>query len=228
MRGNTGTNNAASQEHNKLTADREILWADLYLLLRPLVKHWVFTAHIPSWLGQQEDIVEDIVQEAIFKLLNYARRAEKGEVAPVKDIERLAITIARNYFRDLKRKDRRLDRYEMYDRTSLEHVVKSASVDPSEIALEHVYQAWLFFKLADFVVTIAPKQQTALLRDLAQRMYFLQELTLLQKAFTDKGMDLKRYQNWKGANKRECSQHSASLSISYKKITEWSKKASLQ
>lgn len=179
-------------------------------------------------VGQQEDIVEDIVQETIFKLLKYIHRAEKGEVAPVKDMKHLAITIAHNYYRDLKRKDRRLDRIELYDRTSLEHVIKSGVVDPSEIALDCVYQAWLFFKLADFVVTIATKQQTALLRDLAQRMYFVQELTLLQKAFADKGMDMQQHQNWKSANKRESSQHAASLSISYKKIAGWSKDLSLQ
>ncbi|MEO8971301.1 MAG: hypothetical protein ABI406_06850 [Ktedonobacteraceae bacterium] len=227
MRENTGFNDAATQEQSKSAADREILWADLYTLLLPFARHWVYTARIPSWLGQQEDIVEDIVQETIFKLLKYIQRAEKGEAAPVKDIKHLAITIARNYYRDLKRKDRRLDRFELYDRTSLEHVVKSSIVDPSEIALDHVYQAWLFFKLADFVVTIAIKQQTALLRDLAQRMYFVQELTLLQKTFADKGMNLKQHQSWKGTNKREDSQHASNLSNSYKKITQWSKEASL-
>jgi hypothetical protein len=35
-------------------------------------------------------------------------------------------------------------------------------------------------------------------------------------------MNLKQHQNWKSANKRESSQHAASLSISYKKIGAWS------
>jgi DNA-directed RNA polymerase specialized sigma24 family protein len=227
MRGNTDSNNAASQEHNKLTTDREIFWAELYFLLRPLVKHWVCTARISSWLGQQEDLIEDIVQETIFKLLNYTQRAEKGEVAPVQNIEHLAITIARNYFRDLKRKDRRIDRFELYDRTSLEHVVKSKNVDPSEIALNHVYYAWVFMKLAEFVVTVSTKQQTALLRDLSQRMSFGQAATLLQQVFADKGLDLKRHQDWKSSDKREQSQHAANLSLSYKKIEKWSKEVSL-
>jgi DNA-directed RNA polymerase specialized sigma24 family protein len=227
MRGNTNPNNAASQEHNKLTVDREIFWTELYPLLCPLVKRWVYTAQISSWLGQQEDLIEDIVQETIFKLLNYTRRAEKGEVAPVQNIEHLAITIARNYFRDLKRKDRHIDRFELYDRTSLEHVVKPKTVDPSEIALNHVYYAWVFMKLADFVVTVSTKQRTALLRDLSGRMYFGQTATLLQQAFADKGLDLKRHQDWKSSDKRERSQHAANLSISYKKIEEWSEETSL-
>ncbi|HVB24032.1 MAG TPA: hypothetical protein VNG51_18995 [Ktedonobacteraceae bacterium] len=226
MRGNTGFNNAATQEQSKIVADREI-WAELYAFLPSPIRQWIYTAHIPSWLGQQEDIVEDIVQETIFKLLRYIHQAENGEVAPVNDMKHLAIKIAHNYFLDLMRKDRRLDRFELYDRTSLEHVVKSRMVDPSEIALDHVYQAWLFIKLADFVVTISAKQQTALLRNLAQRMYFVQELTLLQKTFADKGLDLKQHQDWKSADKREQSQHASNLSLSYKRIEEWSKEASL-
>ena len=134
MRRNTGPHNRASQEHDKPAADREDPWGELYTVLRPLVKHWVYAAHIPSWLGQQEEIVEDIVQETMCKLLKYIHRAEKGEVAPVLDIQHLAIKIAHNYFRDLMRKDQRLDRFELDDRTSLEHVVKSNAVDPSEIA----------------------------------------------------------------------------------------------
>jgi len=227
MRGNTDSNNAASQEHNKLTADREIFWTELYPLLCPLVKRWVYTARISSWLGQQEDLIEDIVQETIFKLLNYIRRAEKGEVAPVQNIEHLAITIARNYFRDLKRKDRRIDRFELYDRTSLEHVVKSKNVDPSEIALNHVYYAWVFMKLAEFMVSVSTKQQTALLRDLAQRMHFGNSPTPLQKAFADNGMALRAHHGWQGKNKREQSQHAANLSLALRQIKKWAAEASL-
>jgi len=225
MRSYTNSHNIASHEQDKPSADRESLWAELYTLLLPLVRHWVFTAHIPSWLGQQEDVVQDIAQETLYKLLKYIQRAEKGEVAPVLDMKHLAIKIARNYFLDLMRKDRRLDRFELYDRTSLEHVVKSKAIDPSEIALDQVYQAWLFCKVAEFAATIAAKQQTALLRDLAQHMCFMQDMTLLQKAFKEKGMDLRQHQSWKATSRQECSRHAASLSISYKKIAAWSNEA---
>ena len=228
MRSNTNSRNPAPQEPGKLAADRETLWANLSTFLLPRVKRWVYSAHIPSWLGQQEDVAQDIVQETLYKLLNYIQRAEKGEVAPVLDLQRLAIKIAHNYLRDLMRKDNRLERFEMYDRTSLEHVVKSRAIDPSEVALEQVYQAWLFCKVAEFAAIIAAKQRTALLRDLAQHMSFMQELTLLQQAFKEKGMDFKQYQNWKATNGQERSRHAASLSISYKKITQWSKESSLQ
>jgi DNA-directed RNA polymerase specialized sigma24 family protein len=224
MKGNADTTHSALLEQNKLLSRREIFWNKLYSLLRPLVKRWVYGSGATSWRGQENDVIEDIVQEAIFRLLKYAHNAEKGEAAPVEIPEHMVTVIARNCFIDKLRKDGRLVRYEADDRLSLEHVVKVRVVDPSEIAFNHVYHAWVFIKLADFVVTISAKQQTALLRDLSQHMYFGQTATSLQQAFADKGLDLKQHQGWKSANKREQSQHASNLSLSYKKIKE----ASLQ
>ena len=227
MKGNVGITSFASQEQSKTADSKEILCSKLYVLLRPVVKHWVYTAHISSWLGQQEDIVEDIVQETLLKILIYLLRAEKGEVAQIKDIEHFALVIAHNYCRDLQRKDQRLERYEMYDRTLLEQVVKSRAVDPAEIALKHVYNVWVFLKLANFVVTIPTKQRTALLRDLAQRMSFGNSPTPLQGAFADKGMELRAYHGWRGENKREQSQHASNLSLALRQIKVWAANASL-
>lgn len=224
MKGNADATYSALQEQNKLLSRREIFWNKLYSLLRPLVKHWVYSSGISSWRGQEDDVAEDIVQEAIFRLLKYVLNADKGEAAPVEIPEHMVITIARNCFIDKIRKDGRLVRYEADDRMSLEHIIKSSTIDPSEIAFNHVYHAWLFIKLADFVVTVSIKQQTALLRDLAQRMHFGQTPTPLQQAFADKGLDLQQHQDWKSADRREQSQYASNLSISYKKIRE----ASLQ
>src|SRR6266852_94480 len=85
-------------------------WEKLYLLLRPLVKRWICGYNVSSWKGQEADIVEDMVQEAIVRILKYARRAERGEVAPIDSIEHISIVIAQNCCRDLRRKDQRLTR----------------------------------------------------------------------------------------------------------------------
>lgn len=227
MKGNANTTHSALLEQNKLLSRREIFWNKLYSLLRPLVKRWVYNSGVSSWKGQEDDVVDDIVQEAIFRLLKYALNADRGESAPIEIPEHMVIVIARNCFIDKLRKDGRLVRYETDDRSSLEHFVKASPVDPSEIAFNHVYHAWLFIKLADFVVTVSIKQQKALLRDLAQRMHFGQTPTPLQQAFADRGLDLRQHRNWKSVNKREQSQHASNLSLSYKKIEEWSTEASL-
>ena len=227
MKGNADTISFAPQEQSKLAESTEIFWAELYFLLRPLVKRWVYNSGVSSWRGQEDDVSEDIVQEAIYRLLKYAMNADKGEAAPIEIPEHMVTVIARNCYIDKWRKDGRLVRYDTDDRSSLEHLVKKRAIDPSEVAFDRVYQAWLFLKLADFVVTVSTKQQTALLRDLSQRMYFGQTATLLQQVFADKGLDLKRHQGWEGANKRERSQHAANLSLALKRIEKWSEKASL-
>lgn len=211
----------------KVIEDKEILCSQLYVLLRPSVKHWVYTSHVSCWSGQQEDIVDDIIQETLLKTHIYLLRAEKGEVEQIEDIEHFALTIAHNYCRDLQRKDQRLDRYEMYASTSLERVIKSKAVDPSEIATDHVYQVWIFLKLASFVVSISKMQKTALLRDLAPRMSFGNSPTPLQKAFAARGMEFQVYQDWRGNNKREQSQHASNLSLALRQIKTWARKASL-
>src|SRR3989442_304340 len=114
----------------------EIPWQDLYDLLRPLVKRWVYASHVDSWKGQEDDIVEDIVQEAIIRTLKYARRADSGEVAPIDFLERLSIVIAHNYCRDLKRRDQRLLHVDIYDRSYGEDVDRYQQDDPSEIAFD--------------------------------------------------------------------------------------------
>lgn len=228
MRGNTDSNNAASQKQNTPTAVRETLWADLYFLLRPLVNRWVYTSGVSCWLRQADDIAEDIVQEALYRLLKYMKKVEEGKAAPIGNVEHMITVIAHNCCRDWMRRDGRLEHFPTDDILSLEHVVESTVVDPSEIALDTVFQSWLFIRVSNLVKKSIPeKQRIALLRDLAQRMHFGKTPTPLQKAFADKGMALRAYQGWQGKNKRERSQHAANLSISYKKIEEWSKEASL-
>jgi DNA-directed RNA polymerase specialized sigma24 family protein len=228
MKGNADTTNSASSKQNELLTRREIFWNGLYSLLHPLVKHWVYNSGVSSWRGQEIDVSEDIVQEAVFRLLKYARNADKGKTAPIEIPEHMVIVITRHCFIDKWRKDVRLVRYEVDDRTSLEPLIKSKAIDLAEVALEQIYHAWIFLKLADYVVTVSTRQQTALLRDLSQRMQFGQTPTPLQQAFTDKGLDLQQHQGWRSANKREQSQQASNLSISYRKITQWSKEASLQ
>src|SRR5215471_5937734 len=86
--------------------------ASLYQLIRPLAKMWVYSAHLSSWRGQEEEIIDDIVQESITRVYVRLQKAERGEADEVKSIEALSRRIARNYFIDLVRKDQRLLRFE--------------------------------------------------------------------------------------------------------------------
>src|SRR5712691_9310130 len=147
-------------------------WQQLSLLLRPLVKRWVYSSHVPSWQGQELDIVDDILQESFERVLKYAKKAEDGEVPPIDSLERISIVIAHNCCKDMRRKDQRLTRLNPDERMSGGHVVMSDCSDASEIALDNLFREWLYVKLSQDIVKFPEKQRKALLIDIANLMHF--------------------------------------------------------
>src|SRR2546423_13609868 len=83
-------------------------WEEMYQSLQSLVRRLVFSFAVPAWHGQEEDIVKDIVQEAARRLIEYARKAEQGEVVPIRCPEHFISVIAWNCYKDERRHDRRL------------------------------------------------------------------------------------------------------------------------
>src|SRR5260370_9164199 len=81
----------------------EFSWETLQCLLSRLVKFWVYSAHISSWQGQEEEIIADIVQEVITRVCKQLQKVELGEADPVNSIESLSKTVAHHYFIDLIR-----------------------------------------------------------------------------------------------------------------------------
>src|SRR5690348_18486444 len=88
----------------------EQVWADLLSALRPRVRRSVYAAHSAYWHGQEEDIVDDIVQETACRIIERIREIERGEAQPVYALEGFMTVMARNYCTDLERHDRRLQR----------------------------------------------------------------------------------------------------------------------
>ena len=60
----------------------EAIWQELYPLLRSLAKRFVYSFDVTCWHGQEEDLVEDIVQETALRLPGYSERVEHGEAGP--------------------------------------------------------------------------------------------------------------------------------------------------
>src|SRR2546423_14813961 len=97
------------------TSDPDVLdlasdctWEMLYPLLKTLAQRFVRTASVTSWRGQESDLVEDITQETCRRIIEYAQKAARGEVPPIRSLHRLVFTGASNYCKDLCRRDRRL------------------------------------------------------------------------------------------------------------------------
>src|SRR5947209_15851620 len=93
---------------NTVNIDSETTWIDLYPFLRSIARCVIYSFRVASWYGQEEDLIEDVVQETICKIIERTRKAERGEVEPIYSLKHITVTIVQNYSKDLRRSDRRL------------------------------------------------------------------------------------------------------------------------
>ena len=183
-------------------------------------KFWVYGAHIASWKGQEEDIIAEVVAETIARLYERLRKVERGEAEPVNSIDFLGKAIARNYFIDLIRKDRRLIRFTQLTRASEGPVVEESWVDLSEKIHEAVFHESLFDRLAPEINRFPKKQKVALLVDIASRMEFGARPTSLQRAFLKVGVELSEYKQQRPCDAAERGRQSSLLSLAYKRVAK--------
>ena len=198
-------------------SDRD--WENLYLILRPRIATWVCTSGLPLWSKQRNEIIEDIVQDALFKTYAYMLRAARGEARIIESLERISTVTAYHCYVDLFRRDRRLQPFppELDEPGGVP--VSSFAIDPAEIALDNVYDELLFIQIARWIADLPNKQRTALLMDLADRMYLDPfELTPLQKALISEGIDMHDYQHPLPEDKPARARHAAHLSLAYKRL----------
>nr|BBH93823.1 hypothetical protein KTA_20220 [Thermogemmatispora argillosa] len=196
----------------------DLPWEQLYCILRPRVAHWVHSSSLSSWARQRDEIVTDIVQETMIRLLHYARRAERGEVAPIDSLEHLSLIVAYNCFRDLWRRDHCLIYIIQQDCAAQRAGALCSDLDQFEAVLDHVFEEWLFSFLAREIVNFPEKQRTALLMDLANRMHFGSQPTALQRAFLEVGIDLQQYRRELPPDPVERGRHASLLSLAYKRL----------
>ena len=195
-------------------------WTSLYSLLLPLVKRWVYSSKTYAWIGQETDIAWDIVQAAIQRTFEYALNAQSDGIA-VTSLEHLSIRIAKNYYRDQWRKDRRIVRFDQQDFSLESQFGLYNEVHPSELALNIVYLSWFFIQVANLVITFPARTRTALLIDLASRMHFDdKEITPLQQAFLLAGIRLQDYVDLLPNDPLAKSRYASLLSLAYKRLAK--------
>lgn len=207
----------------------EEIWEKIYLTIRPLAQHLTRIASIPSWRGQESDIAEDITQETMRRLINQVRKVEQKAAPPIDSLEQMAKMIARNYYRDLRRRERRIehlpfDSDSSEDRLSHVDVIDpfietSQSPDPAVLVAEEDSKEELFQVLAQEIVHFPLKQRTALLTDLASHMLFDTTPTALEKAFLAVGITLRDYQQLLPSTPEEHNRYTSLLAHAYKRIT---------
>lgn len=196
-------------------------WDDLYCFLCSQVKVWVYSAHMPSWLGQEKDVIDEIVQEAICRTFERVRKAEREGVEPIQSKKNLCKTIARHYFIDLIRKDKRIVHLTQINNASTgEYVIVDDLTDPTEEVHDEMFQMSLFDRLAPEILNFPKKQSQALLTDLAKHTHFDGPLTHFQRALSHHGVHLQDYQRSRPSCAQERSRHAALLSLSYRRVAK--------
>jgi DNA-directed RNA polymerase specialized sigma24 family protein len=201
---------------NDLT--NEITWRNLTLSLGPFVRSLVYSFRVSSWRGQEEDIIEDIVQETATRIIERAQKAERGEAHPIHSLSHMITIVALNYCRDLRRRDLRLSRMQP-DQYMLEvRVNKGDQPHMFDAICEGVDQEMLLTRVAWEIAHFPEKQRKALLIDLANRMCFDLRPTPLQKAFLEAGIQLEQYCRPLPTDARERSQHVSLLNYAYKRV----------
>jgi len=171
-----------------------------------------------SWRGQEEDLVDDIVQEAVFRTLKYAQRAERGEISAIASLERFSLRIAHNYLEDLRRRDWRLSHFFTDDHSSRLPVIMPSRFDVLEDVTDYLFLESIIVMLPAEIVKLPAKQQRALLIDLANRMHFGTYPTPLQEAFLKVGVQLQDYRQALPEDPVELSRHRSLVSIAYKRV----------
>lgn len=196
------------------------VWIELYSTLRPYILGWVYSSGVTSWHGQELDIADDILQEAVIRTLKYTRLAENGLGMPIHSMTCFGRTVAHNHFRDLRRRELRLIRPSSPDGEISYLLANGDDVDPSEIALDSLMRISVLMALARLIVDFPIKQRTALLIDLANHADLSGETSQLLSAFQTVGIDLRAYRCTLSRDPLERSRHAASLSMAYKRLRQ--------
>lgn len=196
-----------------------IAWGELYPELLSFTRKLIFSYSVSSWYGQEEDIVEDVVQETMRRLIERLQKAERGERPPIQSLKAMMFTVARNYCLDMRRRDRRLTRIDA-DGQIFSWDVNKEKTPYVDVAVENAFQETLFLLIACEIACFPRKLGRALLIDLVERMAFDEEPTQLQKAFLEVGIQLQDYQNLLPDHTQKRGNHTALLYYAYKRIAQ--------
>ena len=194
----------------------ETLWVSLYLLLLPLSKRWVYASNTSSWVGQENEIAWDIVLVTIQRTYEYMQKARREDI-PIASIQRLSITIAKNYFQDLRRKDSRLQPFNRDGYSQMEYAIHD-EIDIVEVVLDKLHEEWLFQEIAKEIAIYPPKMRLAMLIDIAMRMDFGSKPTSLQAAFLAVGIQLQDFQDLLPEDHIIRLRHASLVSLGYRKL----------
>jgi DNA-directed RNA polymerase specialized sigma24 family protein len=181
------------------------------------VTTFVRRSKLPSWVGQEDDIVKDIIQETVVRMCKKFLTAP-DEIFSIQSMEAYSYTVAYRYFLDLQRKEKRVSRLpqDTYEFETSTFMLNSD--DEMETLLEATVILSELTEAARIIVTIPNKQRRALLVDLARYNDFTEEPTLMEQAFAAVGIRLRDYCQLFPLDSIGRSRHNSLLSLGYRRL----------
>ena len=207
--------------NQQINLEETSMWLEVSAELLPLVKKHVYHVAVNSHLGQEYDVIQDIIQETIVRTFIQMQRAERGEVPPVLSPLYFAKKVSHNHLLDIARKESRLVR-PTNDVIVQERIIRESWFDSTEDVLDDIEKEPLFTIIARVIADLPKKRQRALLIDLALHTAFDEVISPLQRALDKEHINLAKYRNLlpKHPTKKEKQQYSSLLSQAYKSVKE--------
>lgn len=212
-----------SSKSNECSLKNNTTWDELYRFLGPRVKLWVHSSHPSLWHGQEEEIIADIVQEAIASTfmytLEYSSAMKEGSVLPCNSLRHISTAIAYKQYQDWRYQESRFVYTRPHGFSIHGYVVIYEQVDPLERAVDSTFQEWYCDLLAGEIAKMPDRQRAVLLIDLANRLNFdTQPGQALQRAFLKAGLQLKDYRRPLPSNPKERRSYQTLLRLAYRGI----------
>jgi RNA polymerase sigma factor (sigma-70 family) len=196
--------------------NNDVTWDILYQTLRPSIRYWVYRHMVPSWLGQEEDVINDIIQEALFRTWKHLQKVRVGEAPVIASLPHFCRAIATNYATDLQRREVREYRGIDVENISFGCFIVYETIE--DIATDRLCQEELYALIAEQIKCFPQKQREVLLTDLAQHTDFDGPLTHLQRALLQNDICLANYQKPPHQDAAARNRYWSLLSIAYKRL----------
>lgn len=193
----------------------ESFWKNLYEKLRKPVTSFVHRYKISLWIGQEDDIIDDIIQETVMRLHKRFLTAP-DEVHSIQNMEAFACIIAQHYCLDLRRKEKRLSRLPQ-EGNEVEMCAYHSDDELTQL-LDAMTRQSILIDAARIIINIPNKQRRAMLVDLARLNDFAETPTPIEQAFAEVGIQLGEYRHLLPQSQPERSRHNALISLGYRRL----------
>lgn len=195
------------------------MWLEMYTRLRFKVKKHVHCVGVQSHIGQEADVIQDVIQESVIRTFIQMQKAERGEVPPVLSPLYFAKKVSHNHLLDIARQESRLVR-PTCDIPVYERMVRENWADSTEDVLDNIEKEPIFTIIAQVIAGLPKKRQRALLIDLAMHTAFDGVMSPIQRALSKEHIFLEMYRNLLPENltEKEKQRHASLLSQAYKSV----------